>query len=121
MARHSLQFVPLVRLRRNAGVIPCGLVSHANSLPRVFSTGPSIIHPIVRLDTRFMLALRLISQRGGNLGLRRRRRLRRPRRNFGTAFAVDDMANVLTIDDYELAEACAIVTAFQERCFAKQC
>src|SRR5258708_39975687 len=39
-------------------------------------------------------------------------RLRRPRRHFGTAFAVNDMSNVLTIDDYELAEACAIVTAF---------
>jgi len=47
---------------------PGGFVSHAHSLRPVFSTGPSIIHPIVRLDTRFMLAVRLISQRGGNLG-----------------------------------------------------
>jgi exopolysaccharide biosynthesis WecB/TagA/CpsF family protein len=43
---------------------------------------------------------------------RRGERLRRPKRNFGTAFAVNDMTNVLMIDDYELAEACAIVTAF---------
>jgi exopolysaccharide biosynthesis WecB/TagA/CpsF family protein len=34
------------------------------------------------------------------------------RRNFGTAFGMNDMTNVLMIDDYELAEACAIVTAF---------
>jgi hypothetical protein len=39
------------------------------ALRPVFSTGPSIIHPIVRLDTRLMLAVRLISQRDGNLGL----------------------------------------------------
>src|SRR5258708_33199384 len=39
-------------------------------------------------------------------------RLRRPRRSFGTAFAVNDMTSVLMIDDYELAEACEIVTAF---------
>src|ERR1700736_6016 len=39
-------------------------------------------------------------------------RLRRPKRNFGTASAVNYMSNILMIDDYELAEACAIVTAF---------
>ena len=78
----------------------------------VFSTAPSIIHPIVRLDTRLMLPVRLVSRRGGNWGYVDAGRLCRSRRSFGTAFAVNDMTNVLTIDDYELAEACAIVTAF---------
>src|SRR3984893_2225627 len=60
-----------------------------------------------------MLAVRLISQRGGNYGaMQAGGRLRRPRRNFGTPFAVNDMTNVLMIDDYELGEARAIVTAF---------
>ena len=49
-----------------------GLVSHTNSLRPVFSTGPSIITRLCGLDTRFTLAVRLISQRGGNLGLCKR-------------------------------------------------
>jgi hypothetical protein len=40
-------------------------MSRANSLRPVFSTELSIIHPIAHLDTPFMLAVRLISQRGG--------------------------------------------------------
>jgi exopolysaccharide biosynthesis WecB/TagA/CpsF family protein len=93
-------------------VIPGGLVSHANSLRPVFSTGLSIIHPIVRLDTRFMLAVRLISQRGGNLGPCRREAVAPSKTKLRHCLWVNDMTNVLMIDDYELAEACAIVTAF---------
>src|ERR1700722_9665067 len=73
--------------------IDCRIVHRwMNSLRRVFSTGSSINHLIVRLDPWVMLAVRF--------------------QNFDTAIAVNDMTNVLMIDDYDLAEACSIVIEF---------